>query len=210
MLVDQPLPDPPGGMPLLARRVLVRQSASASITAAYGPIAGRGPRGYGLAAAAAPRWPAPAAPSAGAPHAAPPAPGSRHPSSRWSRLICSNSSTLDRATPGPPRRQTDAKIRTRVGPEFATTRRPTTRRESPPRRGQNSRRKPSQPGPVQVTTLRGQRSGSARRELPALRGIRRELAMCECTRLTPVPIGTTSVWQDHWHRDYKRAIPLPE
>ena len=47
----------------------------------------------------------------------------------------------------------DETTRSVVGPKFATTRRPTTQTRSPPRRGQNSRRKPSQPGPIQVTTL---------------------------------------------------------
>ena len=45
MLGDQPLPDPPGGVPLLARRVLVGES-QASITATHGSIAGRGRAGY--------------------------------------------------------------------------------------------------------------------------------------------------------------------
>ena len=48
MLGDQPLPDPPGGMPLLARRVLDPRSSQASITATHGSIAGRGRAGYAL------------------------------------------------------------------------------------------------------------------------------------------------------------------
>ena len=40
------------------------------------------------------------------------------------RLICSNSSTLDRAIPDLHAGSIDVKIRTWVGPKFATTRRP--------------------------------------------------------------------------------------
>src|SRR5205085_4483897 len=71
-----------------------------------------------------PRRPAPPAPSAGAHAARQPAPGSRNPPARRARLICSNSSTLDRAIPDLHADSNDVKIRTKVGPEFATTRRP--------------------------------------------------------------------------------------
>jgi hypothetical protein len=45
-----------------------------------------------------------------------------NPSTRRSRLICSNSSTLDRAIPDLHADDYDMKIRTEVGPTFVTTR----------------------------------------------------------------------------------------
>ena len=54
----------------------------------------------------------------------------------------------------------DAKIRPTVGPQFATTRRPTRQARSPPRRDRNPRRQKAKPGPVQVITLRRARRDS--------------------------------------------------
>jgi hypothetical protein len=49
-----------------------------------------------------------------------------NPSRRASRRIASNNSTLDLATPDLHIAEHDMKIRTKVGPTFVTTRRPTT------------------------------------------------------------------------------------
>ena len=152
VLGDQPLPDPAGGMPLLARHVPVSQQPPVDDRRIR---ADRRPRPLPdtPSAAAAPRWPAPAAPSAGAHDGGQPAPGSMTPPARQSRLICSNSSTRDLAIPDLHADSNDVTIRSRVGPKFATTRRPTRQARSPPRRGQNSRRQKAKPGPVQVITL---------------------------------------------------------
>ena len=123
VLGDQPLPDPPGRMPLLARQ----RPGPPAATRRSPPHTGRSPAAAAAgrpSAAAGPRWPAPGAPSAGAHDAGQPAPGSTTRPARWSRLICSNSSTRDRAIPDLRADNNDVKIRTRVGPEFATTRRP--------------------------------------------------------------------------------------
>jgi hypothetical protein len=71
----QPLPDPPGRMPLLARHLPVRQQPPVDdglIPADRRPR----PRPVRLPRRRHPRWPPPAAPSAGAHDAGPPAPGS--------------------------------------------------------------------------------------------------------------------------------------
>jgi hypothetical protein len=54
------------------------------------------------------------------------------PCPRRSRLICSNSSTLDHAIPDLHADDIDMKIRTRVGPTFATTRRTHQQRDHHP------------------------------------------------------------------------------
>jgi hypothetical protein len=64
----------------------------------------------------------PAAPRADAPRAAPATSRIDIPSSRRSRLICSNNSTLDRAIPDFHADNTDAQIASREGPTFETTR----------------------------------------------------------------------------------------
>jgi hypothetical protein len=53
-------------------------------------------------------------------------------STRLSRLICSNNSTLDLAIPTPTLDNIDAEIASGVGPTFATTRRPPTQRDHHP------------------------------------------------------------------------------
>jgi hypothetical protein len=84
-------------------------------------------------AAAGPHWPAPGAPYAGARDASRPDPG---PTTRLSRLICSNSSTLDRAIPDLRIAGTDVQIASRARTESATTRCPHQAARSPPRRSQ--------------------------------------------------------------------------
>ena len=58
LLSDQPLPYPPGRVPLLARHVAIRQRPRIMI-AAYGPIAAWAASAYS-SAVAGPRWPVPA------------------------------------------------------------------------------------------------------------------------------------------------------
>jgi hypothetical protein len=62
-------------------------------------------------------------------------------------------------------------IRSRVGPEFATTRRPTHQARSPPRRGRNPRRQKAKPGPVQVITLTRPRAALAPGRVPVCPGL---------------------------------------
>ena len=75
------------------------------------------------------------------------------PLARQSRLICSNSSTRDLAIPDLHADSNDVTIRSRVGPEFATTRRPTRPSEITTHVGPKFMTKGAEPGPVQVITL---------------------------------------------------------
>jgi hypothetical protein len=113
VLGDQPLPDPPRRVPLLARHPR-SASSQESITSTYGSIAGRvrsayALRGGGTALASAWRTVRRCTRCLSA--------NSRIDSfsTRLSRLICSNSSTLDRATFDLHADNNDVKIRTRGG-----------------------------------------------------------------------------------------------
>src|SRR6516162_11562988 len=68
------------------------------------------------------------------------------PPARQSRLICSNSSTRDLAIPDLHADNNDVTIRSRVGPIFATTRRPTPPGEITTQAGPKSATKQAQTG----------------------------------------------------------------
>jgi hypothetical protein len=73
-------------------------------------------------------------------------------STRLSRLICSNNSTLDLAIPTPTLDNIDAEIASRGGANIRDDTPPTHAASSPPRWGRHSRRNTAQPGPSQVIT----------------------------------------------------------
>ena len=101
VLVDQPPPDPLGGVPLLARRVKIRDQPLVDQRAILTELRRR-PRQPAPAAPAAAATPTPAAPPGDALHAAPPSARIDKPSRSRSRLICSNNSTLDPTSCRPP------------------------------------------------------------------------------------------------------------
>jgi len=159
MLGDQPLPHPPGSMPLLPRHALVRHQPPVDdlrIRAnrrarprrinlprrrhrARQRLAHRPPVHVMLCSQLPYRQPA-------SPLVPPDLLKQLHPRPRH---------------PRPPRRQQRRENQNQGGAKIRDDTPPTTQRGSPPRRGQDSRRKPAQPGPVQVTTLNAATSAAA-------------------------------------------------